>query len=164
MKKSITLLSLFLVLLVFVSCSNSKESEIKVEMVSYGPSKVDITKVISVSEMMKQMEGDKDDELEFTLKAEITDVCSSAGCWVEIKKPDGNSIMVIFEDHFTIPTNTKIRTEAYLHGVAYWDTIPVASLKHYAEDAGKSKEEISKITEPSFKLMFEADAITFEKQ
>jgi hypothetical protein len=32
-------------------------------------------------------------------------------------------------------------------------------LRHYAEDAGKSLEEINKITQPEFKLNFEGDGI-----
>jgi len=35
----------------------------------------------------------------------------------------------------------------------------VATLRHYAEDAGKSKEEIEKITEPETNLMFLADGV-----
>jgi hypothetical protein len=43
--------------------------------------------------------------------------------------------------------------------VAYWDTVSVKALRHYAEDAGKSVEEINKITQPEFKLNFEGDGI-----
>jgi hypothetical protein len=32
-------------------------------------------------------------------------------------------------------------------------------LKHYAEDAGKSEEEIAQITEPSYDLGFTADGV-----
>jgi hypothetical protein len=163
MKIAITFISLLLIFISSLSCSNQKGNEKKVEMISYGPSKVDISKAIPLSEMLNGMTN-LEDEKEFTIKAKITNVCSSAGCWVELKKPDGEPLMVVFQDHFTIPTDTKIGTEAYLQGIAYWDTIPVETLQHYAEDAGKSKEEIAKITEPSFKLMFEADAISFEKK
>ena len=52
---------------------------------------------------------------------------------------------------------------AMLHGTATMDTITVEDLQHYAEDAGKSKEEIAKITEPEFELNFEADGILMKK-
>jgi hypothetical protein len=35
----------------------------------------------------------------------------------------------------------------------------VATLRHYAQDAGKSKEEIDKITEPKHMLTFLADGV-----
>ena len=39
----------------------------------------------------------------------------------------------------------------------------VADLKHYAEDAGKSPEEIAKITEPSIEFAFEANGVLLKK-
>ena len=73
-------------------------------------------------------------------------------------------MMVRFKDHFTIPTKTEVGTEAYFHGRAYWDTVSVELLRHFAEDAGKSKEEIEKITEPKFEMGFEADGIALVKK
>jgi hypothetical protein len=43
------------------------------------------------------------------------------------------------------------------------DTTTVAQLRHYAEDAGKSKEEIAKITEPKIELTFMADGVIVKK-
>jgi hypothetical protein len=71
--------------------------------------------------------------------------------------------MVRFKDHFTIPPGTDKGTGAYLHGVAFMDTIPVPDLQHFAEDAGKSPEEIAMITEPEFELNFTADGIVLKK-
>jgi hypothetical protein len=42
-------------------------------------------------------------------------------------------------------------------------TTSVAELQHYAEDAGKSKEEIAKITEPKLELTFVADGVIVKK-
>jgi hypothetical protein len=67
--------------------------------------------------------------------------------------------MIRFKNHFTIPPATPSGTESFIHGVAYWDTVSVKALRHYAEDAGKSIEEINKITQPEFKLNFEGDGI-----
>ena len=71
--------------------------------------------------------------------------------------------MVRFKDHFTIPIDTKIGTVAYMHGTANWDTVSVEMLKHFAEDAGKSKAEIDQITEAKYVLGFEADGIVWQK-
>lgn len=129
---------------------------------SYGPVKVDVNKAISVEEMLADFDG-KTERTEYTFEAELVEVCSKAGCWVNIDKGDGDVFMVKFKDHFTIPPATEVGTGAYLHGYAYMDTIPVDELRHYAEDAGKSEGEIMSITEPKYNLNFEADGITLKK-
>lgn len=161
--KSITLI-LSMAFLVFACATEgtSEEKEETVEMASYGPVEVDIEKAISVEDMIKDFES-KTGETEYTFEGELTEVCSKAGCWVNINKGDGETFMVRFKDHFTIPTDTEIGKTAYFHGLLYRDTVTVDLLRHFAEDAGKSQEEIEAITEPKFELGFEADGITFKK-
>jgi len=130
---------------------------------SYGPVKVDVSKAISVEEMLADFEG-KTGKVEYTFEADLVEVCSKAGCWVNIDKGNGDLFMVRFKDHFTIPPATEVGTGAYLHGVAFMDTISVDHLRHFAEDAGKSKEEIEMITEPEYELNFIADGITLKKK
>lgn len=130
---------------------------------SYGPVKVDVAKAISVEEMLSKFSENSEGRKEFTFEADLVEVCSKAGCWVNIDKGDGDTFMVRFKDHFTIPPATPAGTGAYLHGFAYMDTISVDQLRHFAEDAGQSEEEILKITEPEFELNFEADGITLKK-
>ena len=129
---------------------------------SYGPVSVSVDEAISVNELLISHEGKKVAE-EYTFEAEIVEVCSKAGCWVTIDKGDGETFMVRFKDHFTIPTDTKPGTKAVFHGVAMNDVIPVDMLRHFAEDAGKTEEEILKITEDKFDLNFTADGILILK-
>ena len=122
-----------------IACSApdaNKDDKVKLGK-SYGPVQVDVSKAISVEEMLKDFEG-KEGEVEYTFEANLSAVCAKAGCWVNIDKGNGETFMVRFKDHFTIPPKTEIGTGAYLHGVAFMDTIPVADLQHFAEDAGKS--------------------------
>ncbi len=140
-----------------------QEQEEKIELgESYGPVEVDITEAVSVADMLSDFEG-KDGEQEYTFEGTLTEVCSKAGCWVNIDKGDGETFMVRFKDHFTIPIETAVGTEAFLHGVLYWDTVTVDLLQHFADDAGKSEEEINAITEPKYELGFEADGIVLKK-
>lgn len=143
--------------LLMISCSSAEKLG-----KSYGPVEVDVTKAISVEEMITDF-GGKEGRVEYTVDAEIKEVCSKAGCWINIDKGNGELFMVRFKDHFTIPPSTEIGTGAYLHGELYRDTITVDLLKHFAEDAGKSQEEIDAITEPKYELGFEADGITLKK-
>jgi hypothetical protein len=133
-----------------ISCASLKNE--------YGIVKVDETAAISVAELVTQMDKSKDPQT-VTIKAPLSAVCQNAGCWVQVSKPDEKPLMVRFKNHFTIPPKTPIGTESYIHGVAYWDTVSVKALRHFAEDAGKSLEEINKITQPEFKLNFEGDGI-----
>ena len=154
------------VALALVSCNETAKKEVEVEEVevgeSFGPTKVDINKAMSVEEMLADF-STKTKETEYTFEGKITEVCSKAGCWINVDKGNGETFMVRFKDHFTIPTDTKLNSNAYLHGIAYWDTVSVEMLQHFAEDAGKSEEEISKITEAKYELGFEADGITLKK-
>jgi hypothetical protein len=52
--------------------------------------------------------------------------------------------------------------EAIIEGVAKIDTQSVDWLRHKAEDAGKSDEEIAAITEPELKVSFLASGVILE--
>jgi hypothetical protein len=145
-----------------VACATHKDATLPEFGKSYGPKKVRPEKAISVQEMMSIFDGQKE-EMKFTFKAPIEEICLTAGCWISVDKGNGEKFMVQFKNHFTIPTDTKIGSEAYIRGVAYWDTVSVNMLKHFAEDAGKSQAEIDKITEAQYKMGFEADGIRLVK-
>lgn len=135
------------------ACSNVKNVK-----TDFGEIRVTNTDVISIAELVNIMDKSKT-PYTTTLKAPLSAVCQNAGCWVQVAKPDGKALTIRFKNHFTIPPSTPIGTESLIHGVAYWDTVSVKALRHYAEDAGKTMDEINKITQPEFKLNFEGDGI-----
>ena len=134
-----------------VSCNS-------VRNLDYGLVKVNENEAISVADLVSQMDKNKE-PITVTIHAPLSAVCQNAGCWIQVAKPDGKQLTVRFKNHFTIPPTTPIGTDSYIHGLAYWDTVSVKVLRHYAKDAGKSLEEINKITSPEFKLNFEGDGI-----
>lgn len=138
--------------------ADSEEAEVKTE---FGTKKVDVSEAISTAELVSQFEGKT--EMEATFKAEINEVCSKMGCWINIDKGDGETFMVRFKDHFTIPTETEVGTIAYLTGKAIQDTIPVDEQRHYLEDANAPQEEIDAITEDKYEMTFIAEGIKLEK-
>jgi hypothetical protein len=137
---------------------SEKQEEVKTE---FGTKKVDVSKAISTEELLSQFEGKT--EMEVTFKAEINEVCSKMGCWINIDKGDGETFMVRFKDHFTIPTDTKVGSVAYLTGTAIQDTIPVDEQRHYLEDVNAPQEEIDVITEDKYSMTFIAEGIKLEK-
>lgn len=98
------------------------------------------------------------------IKGEITQTCAKKGCWMDVKMPEGDTVMVRFKDYgFFVPKEGAEGLETIIRGNAKMDTISVDMLRHYAEDAGKSEEEIMAITDPRFVLEFIADGVLIEK-
>lgn len=97
------------------------------------------------------------DSIQITVKGMVNEVCQTKGCWMTIQGDDG--MMVRFKDYgFFMPKDISGR-EVIMNGKAFYRTTPVGELQHYAEDAGKSKEEIAAITEPRHELSFLADGV-----
>lgn len=113
--------------------------------------------VMTVGEVVSKA---KDKDLnDITVTATIEEVCQAEGCWMRVAKEDGSTMLVKFKNHnFTIPKDLA-GSEAVFHGRAYQTTVSVEMQRHYAEDAGKSKEEIASITKPSTEIAFEATGL-----
>ncbi|EAY24336.1 hypothetical protein M23134_05962 [Microscilla marina ATCC 23134] len=94
------------------------------------------------------------------LKGEVLAVCKKKGCWMKMDMGDKNDKLFIrFKDYgFFVPKDCDGKT-AVIEGVAKKETITVAQLRHYAQDAGKSKKEIEAINQPQKKYTFEATGV-----
>jgi hypothetical protein len=104
------------------------------------------------------------DSLSTKVTAEIIESCSKKGCWMDVKMADGTPMKVRFRDYgFFVPTKGLEGKEVVMQGRAKKEVTDVAMLQHYAEDAGKSKEEIAAITEPEISWNFEADGVLIKK-
>lgn len=99
------------------------------------------------------------DTLHTTLRGTVNEVCQAKGCWMTIAASNDEDMMVKFKDYgFFMPKDISGR-EVVMRGMAYYQITPVDELQHYAEDAGKSQEEIDAITEPKRELRFLADGV-----
>jgi Domain of unknown function (DUF4920) len=89
----------------------------------------------------------------------VTDVCSKKGCWMIIKS--GNmTARVTFKDYaFFVPTSLKGRTVS-VEGVLTVEELTEDEARHYAEDAGSSKEEVAAITGSQKEYSIEASSVT----
>ncbi len=158
---------LFIVGIAFlVSCGNTKQSTEKVE-----EENIEITKhgdaitedgAVSSANFLTQFEGK--DSLNVKLTASITEVCSKKGCWMKLDLENGKSMRVTFKDYgFFVPLNAAGKL-AVVEGIAKIDTTDVATLKHYAEDANATQEEIDAITEPEINYSFEAVGVIIKEE
>lgn len=135
------------------TCANAQKS-----FKHYGQVQVNEAQAISIEQMIKQFNQNPQSE-EFTFYAPIVNVCQSAGCWVNVQKPEGELMRIRFKDHFGIPTKTEAGKVAYFHGLAYYDTISVELQKHFLEDGNAPQSEIDKIVAPKIELNFLADGV-----
>lgn len=103
------------------------------------------------------------DTLDVKFVAEVSSVCKKKGCWMKVELDEDELARVDFKDYaFFVPMDIENK-EVIMQGKAYLKEISVDALKHYAEDAGKSEEEIAAITEPELTLSFTADGVLVEK-
>ncbi|MHA4738551.1 DUF4920 domain-containing protein [Dyadobacter sp. MSC1_007] len=102
--------------------------------------------------------GDKS-EMQAKVSGTVESVCQAKGCWMKVKLDNGETMRVMFKDYaFFVPKDIAGKTVVF-EGEAQKKTVPVEHLQHYAKDAGQSKEEIAKITEPKDELTFIADGV-----
>lgn len=116
--------------------------------------------VTSTSEMISKVESEG--TFNGKISGEIKEVCTKKGCWFAMELPNGESMRVTFKDYgFFIPTNSQ-GFPIVLEGVATLTETDVETLKHYAEDQGKSKEEVAAITAPKREITFEATGVVIK--
>jgi hypothetical protein len=89
----------------------------------------------------------------------INSCCQKKGCWMKVDIGEGREMMVRFKDYgFFMPMDCSGAT-VRLQGRAFKETVSVDDLRHYAEDAGKTPEEIAAITVPEVRYSFEANGV-----
>ncbi|KJD34390.1 branched-chain amino acid aminotransferase [Tamlana nanhaiensis] len=157
---------LIICILVLNSCKKKSDETLKsteeveeVNYVSFGKSIIadDAIAAKSMAQHYKSMPVG--DSINSKMTAKVTDVCQAKGCWMTLDLEDGSEVMVKFKDYgFFVPKDIKGK-EVIINGKAFVNEVPVDEQRHYAEDAGKSKEEIALIIEPKKTFSFEADGV-----
>ena len=146
----IYILSIFFTLLTIFSCNN------KDVYFSYG-GQIDLTdKSLFVSSIDNNYNISN-------IEGQIIDVCPKKGCWMNVKI-DQDTIFVKFRDYaFFVPKSGIQGKKVLMSGDIFRDTISIERLRHYAEDAKKSKKEILAITKPEYKINMIADAVAIKE-
>lgn len=112
---------------------------------------------ITGADLLKKLA--KSDSVHVKLTGEIESCCQAKGCWMTMPLSADKEMMVKFKDYgFFVPRNAAGKP-ATIEGWAYREIVAVDELRHYAEDAGDSEEEINKITEPEERITFMADGV-----
>ncbi|GEO11689.1 DUF4920 domain-containing protein [Segetibacter aerophilus] len=122
--------------------------------------KVTADKAITIDQLqsllLSKNEGSR--KADVKIKGVVTDVCTMEGCWIKVQSPDGK-MMVKMKDHqFAVPVALNGKT-VVIAGEAEEKITSVEQLKHFAMDAGKSKEEIAAIKEAKKEIVIDAKGV-----
>ena len=162
MKKIQFITLLLLVAAVWVSCKQAPAAEAETNSFGAGVSKPDAA--VSFADVNAQLETA--DSVNVVMRAKVGEVCQAKGCWMNVVDAAGTAegeMFVQFQDYgFFMPKDIAGR-EVIVEGKAYKQETSVEELKHYAEDAGKSAEEIAAITEPVMEKKFMATGVVLVK-
>lgn len=161
----------FIILFVFGACKNEKKDKKEVEKpkqeIAYNSfgAKISSDKAITSSDLLAKFKTMKvGDTINVKFASSIKEVCSKKGCWMKLPLEGETETMVRFKDYgFFMPLDSKGK-EVIVNGKAFVKETSVKELQHYAEDAGKSKDEIAKITEPKKEFAFEADGVLIKAE
>jgi hypothetical protein len=144
---------LFLAVTFTLACGN----QIDPKATTFGES---ITKKGSISydELLTKL--DESDSLNTKVVGTVNEVCQAKGCWMTIVSENSDKVMrVKFKDYaFFVPKDISGRKVVF-EGKAYRELTSVDELRHYAEDAGQSEEEIAAITDAKESYKFMASGV-----
>lgn len=163
MKTKYFILALSMTFLGMVSCKNAPESA-KVldndQPNTYGAGVTNAENPLPLNAFIAQLETQ--DTVNAIVRAKVSEVCQMKGCWMNLVDSNGEAadeLFVKFKDYaFFVPMDISGR-EVIIEGIGYTEETSVEELRHYAEDEGKSAEEIAAITEPSVQKKFMATGV-----
>jgi hypothetical protein len=150
---------LFIIAIAFAACQNKPAVITNV----YGAT-ISTDGALALASLNEQVAGK--DSVQLTLKGTIEKTCAKKGCWMTVQDENGVATRITFKDYgFFVPTEGVDGKEVVFSGVAKRKITDVATLRHFAEDDGKSEEEINAITEPKEEIEFVASGVViYEKE
>jgi hypothetical protein len=143
--------------------NNEDLIESNTEYISFGE-KFTPNDALTASDMMaKYNEMSEGDSLHLKMTAMVDEVCQMKGCWMKLNLEEGTQVMVRFKDYgFFVPKDIAGK-KVVVNGKAFIKETSVDEQHHYAEDAGKSEDDIAAITEAKKTLTFEADGVLLKQ-
>ena len=159
--------------IVLSSCGN--ESKTKTEEIaqanlvqedfqSFGE-KISAENSLSAAQMKQKFESlQPGDTINAKFRTTVNSVCKMKGCWMTLQLPDNDEDpMVKFKDYgFFVPKDIEGK-EVIVQGIAFIEETSVEDQRHFAEDAGKSKEEIEAISKPKHSMSFLAEGVLLKE-
>jgi len=111
---------------------------------------------IAATELTAKLQSTASVDVKVTGK--VKEVCKAEGCWLRMETADGTMLIKMKDHAFLVPLSMNGKT-IVADGTVTLKETSVEMLKHYAEDAGKSKAEIDAIKEPKKEITMQAKGI-----
>lgn len=147
------ILIITLAMAVFTACGKKLPST-----GTFGDQKITADGATPIAEFMTGVDSTTT-EKKGKVSGTIDKVCQSKGCWFNFDLGEGKYVRIITKDHsFSIPKDAKGK-KAIAEGVLKVKTTDVERQKHLAKDAGKSEEDIAKITQPKTEYEMEVTGV-----
>jgi hypothetical protein len=153
MRKKILVLSTFFA--VFAATAQPPKVPAKAGT-SFG-SKTTADNAITVEQLYAKMNS-KTPTLPVKLKGKVTEVCKEMGCWIKIQSEKGDMTVRMKDHSFFVPLELSGKT-VVIDGIAEEKLTSVDELRDVAQDGGKSKTEIAKITQPKKEIVVQAKGV-----
>lgn len=160
---------------IMTSCGNSsgnvEQQQLPATSVDFPASYVAVgepfspEKVLDVNQMQERFHLlEEGDSIQVKFRSSVNAVCKNKGCWMKLDMKGGDETMVKFKDYaFFVPRDIEGR-EIIVNGKAYVTEMSVGDQRHFAEDAGKSPEEVAAITQPKKTLSFLAEGVVIAEE
>ena len=147
---------------VLLACGANQRNALQAQTAADGKHfgvRINADKAITYDQLIPKMA--KTDSMAVKVTGKVSSVCQKKGCWMTLvsDQPGQPEMRVTFKDYAFFMPKDLAGKRVVIDGFAFVDVTPVADLRHYAEDAGKSKAEIEAIKEPKRELAFEAAGV-----
>ena len=157
---------LALVALIVVGCNTTEKKETVVaesqaKELAYQSFGADFEagKVLAQKEALEKYSAlELGDTIPMTFQSEVNSVCQKKGCWMRMDM-GGEEALVTFKDYTFFMPKDLAGQEVVVTGKAFLEERSVEDQRHFAEDAGKTKEEIESITETKKTYSFIATGV-----
>ncbi|MCF7567794.1 DUF4920 domain-containing protein [Sabulilitoribacter arenilitoris] len=163
---------ILLIICVFMlnSCKNKDEKQqekpVEVEKTVYKSfgNEIIADDAIDVSSMATHYKSmNVGDSINSKITATVNKVCQAKGCWMTLNLGNDEEVLVKFKDYAIFMPKDIAGKEVIINGKAFVKEVSVDEQRHYAEDGGKTPEEIVSITEPKRTYSFEADGVLLKQ-
>ena len=134
------------------------------EYESFGE-KITPNNALSAEEMREKYAGMKaGDTIQVKFGTTVNSVCKMKGCWMTLDLPEtDDDPMVKFKDYaFFVPKDIE-GANVIVEGKAFIEETSIEDQKHFAKDAGKTKEEIAAISESKRAMSFLAHGVLIKQ-
>jgi len=111
---------------------------------------------IAANELGAKLKGAETAEVK--VRGKVVEVCKAEGCWLRMETENGPMLIKMKDHAFLVPLSMNGKT-IVAEGTATLKETSVEMLRHYAEDAGKSKAEIEAIKEGKKEITMQAKGI-----